>query len=301
VDLAAAEALLDGADPQAGAVALRALADAGEPRAMLQLANRLWAGRGFAADPTEGEAWLRRAADDGYPRAMLSLGQRLLYGMGLDADRPTGLAWIRRAAEAGFAPAMTSLGELTGELAWLERAAEAGHAPAMTRLGEATGDARWLERAAAAGHGRAMGLLGEALLPDPRAYELLAAALQRGEAGFGLKLGLAHYQAGALAEAVQVFRRCLAMGAQGAAANLAYMARRGDWPPGEPLPDLAALLAPLVARRDPAGLVNWALCLAPTDPAAARALLAGVPDDALGWWRELAAQGDAEGLWVVGG
>jgi TPR repeat protein len=297
--------LLDGADPVAGAVALRKLAEAGEPRAMLQLANRLWAGRGFEADPAEGEAWLRRAAEGGYARAMLALGQRLRYGMGLAADPAAAESWLERAASAGFAPAQEAWGAHLLETnrdgrPWLERAVEAGHAPAMTRLAELTGDAALLEAAAAKGHGRALGLLGEALLPAPRGYELLEAALQRGEAGFGLKLGLARYQAGAYAEAVAAFRRCLAMGASGAAANLAYMARRGEWPAGEPLPDQAALLAPLVARRDPAGLINWALYLAPTDPAAARDLLADVPEDALSWWRELAARGDPEGLWVVG-
>jgi TPR repeat protein len=297
MDLAEAERLLDGPDPAAGAAGLLALAEAGQPRAMLQLANRLWAGRGFTADAEAAELWLRRAVEVGSARAMLSLGQRLLHGMGLDQDEAAGRGWIRRAAEGGFAPAMEAWADLSGDVSWLERAAIAEHAPAMARWGEHTGDVEWLKKAARLGSGRALGLLGERALatqPD-KAFQWLEAALSRGELHFGLVLGLAHYQAGDYARAVSVFRRCLALGATGAAANLAYMARRGEWPANEPLPDIPALLGPLVERNDPAGLVNLALC----DPSQAPALMQRVSEEDLGWWRELAERGDPEGLQVL--
>ncbi|MDB5097941.1 MAG: hypothetical protein JWM80_2362 [Cyanobacteria bacterium RYN_339] len=297
MDLKEAERLLDGADPTVGAAALRALAEGGQPRAMLQLANRLWTGRAFAKDAREGEAWLRRAVALADPRAMLSLGQRLLYGMGLPSDPAEGEVWLARAAEAGFAPAQQAYAEHLFEsgrdgAAWLERAAEAEHPPAMAAWGEFTHDDGWLERAAARGSGRAMGLLGERN-PDPvQARPLLAAALARGEVHFGLVLGLAHYQAGEYAEAVQVFERCRTMGAPGAAVNLAYMARRNEWPAEVPRPDPLALLADLT---DAQARINRALC----QPARAREHLQGVGPQDLGWWQALAARGDNEGQQVV--
>jgi TPR repeat protein len=324
-----AEQLLDTPDTPSSAIArgaalLRELAQAGYGPALVRLSNRLWQGRGLAIDIEEAERLLRLAAANGVPLAMLVLGQRLAFGMGLEPDATEAEAWLGRAAATDFAPALEAYGayllangRTETALSYLERAAEAGNLAAMTGLGAhlmdtgatARGEA-WLRKAAAGGFARAHGLLGERLLArNPlEARALLAWALAHNEPRFGLVLGLERYQAGAYQEAITAFEASLALGATGARLNLAYMARRGEWPPSVPIPDIAALLATHLRQGDAGACVNmalWHTVQSVPDWEAADALMAiaAQQSEALSWWHALAQAGDAEGhlvsLWLA--
>ena len=88
-----------------------------------------------------------------------------LYGMSLP-DKADGANWLRRAAEKGHAArddAKSRSGRPTGgQRRWFEAAAKAGDPEGMYRFGLLTGDREWLGKAAGKDHAPAMVALGDA-------------------------------------------------------------------------------------------------------------------------------------------
>ncbi|WP_412537936.1 hypothetical protein R8Z50_18935 [Longispora sp. K20-0274] len=110
------------------ALELRSAAQAGDPDAMLALADLIG-----GEDPEDPEArdWYERAAASGRPEAMYALGVVLRC----DGDDEDAEPWLRRAAETGHTDAMVELGHLFDHLdepdralEWYGRAADAGNA-----------------------------------------------------------------------------------------------------------------------------------------------------------------------------
>lgn len=87
-------------------------AEAGDPRAQVQVGRYLLNGQGVAADPEEAARWFRAAAEAGRVEGMKWLADMHFAGVGVPQDDAAGLAWLRRAAEAGDVDARFVLGSL---------------------------------------------------------------------------------------------------------------------------------------------------------------------------------------------
>lgn len=129
-----------------GERALRALAAAGEPRAMMQLGELLLDGDPLKKSPREGEEWLRKSAEAGHIEGMIELSNRLLEGRNFKSNTREGEQWLRKACDLGDGNALFKLGERLSNgirLAqnreegrkMLERAAEAGNIDGISSLG----------------------------------------------------------------------------------------------------------------------------------------------------------------------
>ncbi|WP_328383529.1 sel1 repeat family protein [Micromonospora zamorensis] len=139
-------------------VAMRPLADAGDPLAMFNLAVLMIRRTAWY----EARDWYRRAADAGHTASMVNLGM-LLRESGEDVEAAQ---WYRRAADDGHVAAMTNLGVLrkiggdhAGAAYWYRQAVAAGDADAMYNMGllmqereEAEYARLWYQRAAEQGH-----------------------------------------------------------------------------------------------------------------------------------------------------
>lgn len=86
---------------------------AGNPRAMNNLALLFTRGLGVPQDEAEARSLWRQSADAGHTNGMLNLGLSLLR-----AHDATGLAWLRRAAAIGNGAAQSVLGRLGETGAW---------------------------------------------------------------------------------------------------------------------------------------------------------------------------------------
>jgi TPR repeat protein len=112
-DRALAAAMADLQAGRPGAVArLRGLAEAGMPRAQLQMARLYESGQGVPADRAEARRWTARAADAGAPVALYNLAMYYLEGAGGPRDDAMGARLLRRAATGGLADAQFNLGML---------------------------------------------------------------------------------------------------------------------------------------------------------------------------------------------
>ena len=78
----------------------RAAAEAGDSRAMNQLASRYATGTGVARDDAQAVQLWRKAADAGEVSAMINLAQMYELGLGVP-KRPAGDAWKQKATAAG--------------------------------------------------------------------------------------------------------------------------------------------------------------------------------------------------------
>lgn len=87
-------------------------AEAGDPRAQVQIGRYYLNGQGVAADPVEAARWFRLAAEAGRVEAMKWLADLYFTGTGVEQDDAQGLAWLRRAAEARDVDARSILGSL---------------------------------------------------------------------------------------------------------------------------------------------------------------------------------------------
>ncbi len=125
---------------------LSALAQAGDTRAQLQLANFYEAGeRGLSQDLAAARRWTLRAARGGDRRAMYNAGVFLMEGEGGEQDMDEAAVWFRRAADRGVTDAQYNLGlmyesgrgvakDATEARRWLGLAAKAGDAAAATKV-----------------------------------------------------------------------------------------------------------------------------------------------------------------------
>ena len=110
-------------------------AEAGDPRAQVQVGRYYLNGQGVAAEPQEAARWFRAAAEAGRIEGMKWLADMYFAGVGVPQSDADGVDWLTRAALAGDTDARAILGRLywTGEQAgqdpvaawaWLTLAAE---------------------------------------------------------------------------------------------------------------------------------------------------------------------------------
>ena len=91
---------------------LRRGADAGDARAMSNLAFMYQIGHGVQQSDEEAVRWYRKGAEAGYARGQANLGLMYLNGYGIPRDEAQAVRWLRAAADAGDKRASTDLGLL---------------------------------------------------------------------------------------------------------------------------------------------------------------------------------------------
>jgi len=99
-------------DYNAAAVALRPVADSGNPEAQYRYGMLLAEGLGVRPNDALAASWLRRAADQNHVEAQYQLGRMYVDGRGVPEDRGEAARLISRAADAGYAPAKALLRQL---------------------------------------------------------------------------------------------------------------------------------------------------------------------------------------------
>jgi hypothetical protein len=87
-----------GARKNAGATALFAAAEQGDPQAQTQVGFMYETGRGLPQDYMAAVYWYRRAAEQGFPRAMHQLGLMYDKGQGVAEDYVVAHKWLNLAA-----------------------------------------------------------------------------------------------------------------------------------------------------------------------------------------------------------
>ena len=96
--------------------ALKAKAQAGDPKAQNQLGVRYLIGDGVEKDPKQAVEWYRKAAHSGYADALFNLGTAYYNGDGVGVDDSAALAYFAAASERGSAPAADAIRRLNTEL-----------------------------------------------------------------------------------------------------------------------------------------------------------------------------------------
>lgn len=81
----------------------RALADAGNVRAQVAVANMYRHGEGRTVNPMAAARWYKTAADAGNAIAQLNYAEMLRDGLGVPRDRAAARRWFDRAARQGNA------------------------------------------------------------------------------------------------------------------------------------------------------------------------------------------------------
>jgi len=136
----------EAAPVEAGPIALREAADAGDPKAMFEIGNRYDAGRGVAVDRSIAAKWYERAAEQGFAPAQYRIGNFSEKGIGVERDVAKAKTWYQLAAAQGNASAMHNLavlfamgtdGSVDNDSAarWFIRAAELGVKDSQYNLG----------------------------------------------------------------------------------------------------------------------------------------------------------------------
>ncbi len=136
----------EAAPVEAGPLALREAADAGDPKAIFEIGNRYDSGRGVAADRTVAAKWYERAAEQGFAPAQYRIGNFHEKGIGVERDVAKAKTWYQLAATQGNASAMHNLavlfamgtdGAVDNESAarWFVKAAELGVKDSQYNLG----------------------------------------------------------------------------------------------------------------------------------------------------------------------
>ncbi|RST86910.1 peptidoglycan-binding protein [Aquibium carbonis] len=131
---------------EAGPIALREAADAGDPRAIFEIGNRYDAGRGVTADRAIAATWYERAAEQGFAPAQYRIGNFYEKGIGVARDVSKAKTWYQLAAAQGNASAMHNLavlfamgtdGAVDNDSAarWFVKAAELGVKDSQYNLG----------------------------------------------------------------------------------------------------------------------------------------------------------------------
>jgi S1-C subfamily serine protease len=152
IDVLDAMSSLEPSGDGRGLKTLRGRADAGNIRAMYELAFMYESGCGLPRDWSQAISWYRRAADEGDAAAMAAVGDliyRTFKADGTAEGTPDGaqaMPWFRKAAAAGDGFAMAMLGEMylfgngvekdqAGAVVWLQKGADNGSSHAMLMLG----------------------------------------------------------------------------------------------------------------------------------------------------------------------
>ncbi len=130
----------------AGPLALRQAAEAGDPKALYELGARFADGRGVNADSKAAAQWYLKAAEKGLAPAEYRIGNLSEKGIGVDRDIAAAKRWYRMAAEQGNASAMHNLAVLLATatdgapdnqeaVRWFTEAAELGVTDSQFNLG----------------------------------------------------------------------------------------------------------------------------------------------------------------------
>ena len=90
---------------------IRAAAEAGDPEAQLDLANRFHFGNGVERDPEAAYRWMRGAAEAGIAEAQSKVGYFLTYGLGVPGDPKGALRWFLKGVRGGYPKAAYNLGD----------------------------------------------------------------------------------------------------------------------------------------------------------------------------------------------
>lgn len=179
----------------------RMAAEAGNARAMAEVAHRLYDGIGVEKNVEESNEWYRRAAEAGDPPAMrvmaflskdaeekfkyFKLSAELLppglnkqssiketainyaCGHGTDKDIAQAEEWLAKLNQDDIASARMEISRITGDLSWMEQAAETSKS-AMIRMAEEfvlkndfVNALKWYKKAAAHGSLDAMSIIGD--------------------------------------------------------------------------------------------------------------------------------------------
>ncbi len=139
-------ATVEAVPAEAGPVALREAAQAGDTKALYEVATRYAEGRGVQSDLKIAAKWYQIAADLGFAPAQYRIGNLYEKGLGIERDPAKAMTWYQLAAEQGNASAMHNLAVLFAMGAngqpdndsaarWFERAAELGVKDSQFNLG----------------------------------------------------------------------------------------------------------------------------------------------------------------------
>ncbi|MGO4831872.1 peptidoglycan-binding protein, partial [Rhizobiaceae sp. 2RAB30] len=134
------------APAEAGPVALREAADAGDPKAMFEIGARYADGRGVKSDMAAAAKWYERSAELGFAPAQYRIGNFYEKALGVGRDLSKAKTWYQMSAEQGNASAMHNLAVLFAMGAdgvadndsaarWFGRAAELGVKDSQFNLG----------------------------------------------------------------------------------------------------------------------------------------------------------------------
>ncbi len=131
---------------EAGPAPLREAADAGDAKAMFEIASRFADGRGVKADMKKAAGWYEKSAELGFAPAQYRTGNFYEKGLGVARDVAKAKTWYQRAATQGNAVAMHNLAVLlamgaggapdnTMATHWFLQAAELGVTDSQYNLG----------------------------------------------------------------------------------------------------------------------------------------------------------------------
>ena len=141
-----APAHIAGIPADAGPIALREAAEAGDAKALFEIASRYADGRGVKADMKQAATWYEKAAELGFAPAQYRIGNLYEKALGVERDVGKAKTWYQLAAEQGNASAMHNLavlyamgadGTTDNESAarWFASAAELGVKDSQFNLG----------------------------------------------------------------------------------------------------------------------------------------------------------------------
>lgn len=130
----------------AGPIALREAAAAGDPKALYEIGNRYAEGRGVAENMARAVEWYEQAAAQGLAPAQYRVGSLYEKGIGTQRDVAAAKRWYEQAAESGNASAMHNLAVLhamgadgktdnNAAARWFQQAAELGVRDSQFNLG----------------------------------------------------------------------------------------------------------------------------------------------------------------------
>ena len=131
---------------EAGPLALREAAAAGDAKALFEVATRYAEGRGMKTDLAEAAEWNEKSAELGFAPAQYRIGNMYEKGIGVTRDIARSRSWYEQAADKGNTSAMHNLavlyamgaeGETDNDAAakWFIKAAEFGVKDSQFNLG----------------------------------------------------------------------------------------------------------------------------------------------------------------------